>query len=195
MHCQGVPVDNVYKFVYLGGVLAADANQDYDIDKRIAMVMSRCGRLRSIFDSQEIGPWLKIRLYKASVCSLLTYGCESWTLTDRVVRKLNHTNSLMLSSITGRTVQEEARSTTSSFDLVRNIRVRRFRWLGEILRMHPDRLIFKSIVFQYVNGHGGSLTMDVPQHNDLTHLIQIAREKMTWKSLESNIPSHLRRGI
>ena len=127
MHCQGVPVDNVYKFVYLGGVLAADANQDYDIDKRIAMVMSRCGRLRSIFDSQEIGPWLKIRLYKASVCSLLTYGCESWTLTDRVVRKLNHTNSLMLSSITGRTVQEEARSTTSSFDLVRNIRVRRFR--------------------------------------------------------------------
>jgi len=98
-------------------------------------------------------------------------------MTDRVMRKLNNVNSLMLSSITGRTVQEEARSTTSSFDLVRHIRVRRFRWLGEILRMNPDRLIFKSIVFQYVNGHGGSLVMDVPQHNDLSHLTQIARDK------------------
>ena len=155
------------------------------------MSMSRCGRLRSIFDSQEIDPWLKIRLYRVSVCSLLTYGCESWTLTDKVMRKLNNINSLMLSSITGRTVQEEARSITSSFDLVRHIRVRRFRWLGEILRMHPDRLIFKSIVFQYEKGYGGSLTMDVPQHSDLTHLIQLARDKTFWKSCEANIPSHL----
>ena len=56
MHCQGTPVANVYKFTYLGGLFAADANQSYDIDKRIAMSMSRCGRLRSIFDSQEIDP-------------------------------------------------------------------------------------------------------------------------------------------
>lgn len=179
--------------IYLGGVFAADARQEYDIDKRIAMAMSRCGRLRSIFDSQEIGPWLKIRLYKASVCSLLTYGCESWVMTDRVMRKLNNANSLLLSSITGRTVQEEARSTTASFDLVRHIRVRRFRWLGEILRMHPDRLLFKSIIYQYENANSGSLTMDVPQHNDLTHLIELARDKTYWNSLESSIPSHLRR--
>ena len=54
--CQGVPVENVFKFIYLGGLLAADAQQDYDIDRRIAMAMSRCGRLRNIFDSQVIGP-------------------------------------------------------------------------------------------------------------------------------------------
>jgi len=132
-------------------------------------------------------------LYTTSVCSLLTYGCESWTLTDRVMRKLNNVNSLMLSSITGRLIQEEARSTTSSFDLVRHIRIRRFRWLGEILRMHSDRLIFKSTVFQYENNNLGSLTMDVPQHNNLIHLIQLARDKTHWKSLEANIPSHLRR--
>ena len=132
-------------------------------------------------------------LVHSSVCSLLTYGCESWTLTDWVMRKLNNVNSLMLSSITGRQIQEEARLTTSSFDLVRNIRVRRFRWLGEILRMHPDRLIFKSIVFQYENNNWGSLTMDVPQHNNLTHLIQLARDRTHWKTLEANIPSHLRR--
>ena len=68
-------VENVYKFIYLGDLLAADAQQNYDIDRRIAMVMSCCGRLRSIFDSQVIGSWLQIRLYNASVCSLLTHGC------------------------------------------------------------------------------------------------------------------------
>ena len=157
------------------------------------MAMSRCGRLRNIFDSQVIGPWLKIRLYNASVCSLLTYGCESWTLTDRVMRKLNHANSLMLSTITGRSVQEEASSTTASFDLVRHIRVRRFRWVGGILRMNQDRLLFKAITYQHENGTGGSLTMDVPQHNNLTHLTQLASDKAYWKSLEANISPHLRR--
>ena len=41
--------------------------------------------------------------------------------------------------------------------------------------------------------HRGPLTMDVPQHKDLTHLIDVARDKAYRKSHEVNIPSHLRR--
>ena len=40
--------------------------------------MSRCGRLGHLFDSPNLGPWLKIRLYVVVVVSLLTYGCESY---------------------------------------------------------------------------------------------------------------------
>ena len=40
------------------------------------LTMKRCDQLKHIFDSPEIEPRLKIRLYTVAVCSLLTYGCE-----------------------------------------------------------------------------------------------------------------------
>ena len=117
----------MFKFVYLGSVFAADGLQEYDIRVRIGKAMSHCGKLGHLFDSPALGPWLKVRLYTAAVVSLLTYGCESWFLTEEVMRKLNVCNSQMLSRITGNDVRTEARSTTSSFDVVKHIRVRRLR--------------------------------------------------------------------
>ena len=104
--------------------------------------MTRCGKLGHMFHSPDLGPRLKIRLYNAAVVSLLTYGCESWNLTQEVMRKLNGCNSQMLVRITGRSVRDEVRSTTSSFDLciVKAVRVRRLRWLGQMLRGYCSQL-------------------------------------------------------
>ena len=127
--CEGKELENenVFKFAYLGNVFAADGLRVYDIRTRIDMSMTRCGKLSHMFDSPSLGPWLKIRLYVVAVVSLLTYGCESWNLTDDVMCKLNGANSLMLSRITGNDVRTEARASTSSFDIVKHIRVRRLR--------------------------------------------------------------------
>ena len=72
--------------------------------------------------------------YVDSVVSLLTYGCESWNLTEAVMRKLNGANRQMLSRITGNDVRDESRSSTTNFDIVKHIRLRRLRWMGQILR-------------------------------------------------------------
>ena len=93
---------------------------------------------------------MKIRLYVATVCSIpiLTYGAETWDLTKAVIRKLNGANSIMLTRITGRSFREEARAESTTFDLVKSIRVRRFRWLGQILRCDPGRLIYQAVEAQ-----------------------------------------------
>ena len=101
--CKGNPLDNVFKFVYLGSIFAADGKQLYDITARIAMANKRCGQLSHIFSSSCIGPRLKLRLYIVAVCSLLTYGCESWALTDKVMRKINGANRRMLARVTAHT--------------------------------------------------------------------------------------------
>ena len=119
--CEDEPLDNVYKFKYLGALIAADAQQSFDISARVAMAMHRCGQLRHVFDSPFMGTRLKLRLYIVVVCSLMTYGCEAWTLSEKVMRKLNGANSQMLSRITGQTVRQEARSCTTSHDIVKHI--------------------------------------------------------------------------
>ena len=70
-------LENVFNFIYLGSVFSADDNQWYDIKRRVAMVMTRSDKLSYIFDSDNISLQLKLRLYRAAVCSVLIYGCES----------------------------------------------------------------------------------------------------------------------
>ena len=54
--------------------------------------------------------------------SVVTYGCESWSLTKKVMRTLNGANSLILSRITGKSVQQEARADTTTYNLLNHIR-------------------------------------------------------------------------
>ena len=192
IHCEGEELENVFKFKYLGSVFAADGQQQYDIKARMGMAMSRCGKMGHLFDSPDLGPRLKLRLYRASVISLLTYGCESWNLTQDVMRKLNGCNSQMLARITGNEVCYEARSATSSFDLVKHVRIRRLRWLGQILRGDQSRLLFKSIETQFAMNTPGNLLMDVPKNVSLDDLVTLSQDKSYWTSLEASIPSHLR---
>ena len=128
----------MYNFLYLGSAFAADGNQEDDIEsddinRRKALVMARCGRLRHIFDSEKLALDLKQRRYKkAAVCSVLIYGCESWILTDKTRRSIHNINSLLLSRITGN-APHGCRSTTHH-NLIRQIRIIRYKYLGFILK-------------------------------------------------------------
>ena len=132
--CEGEPLDNVYNFKYLGSLFNVNADQVMDVKARIARAMIRCGQLRNILDSDKIGLKLKLRLYEASVCSLLTFDCETWTLNQQILGLLNGANSRMLARFTGKSIPAEDRPTSCSLNLIHKIRQHRLRWVGHILR-------------------------------------------------------------
>ena len=68
---------NVFLFKYLGSIFAADGEHEHDLNRRITLAMNRFGELRNVFNS-DIPLMLKLKLYKAAVTSLLTYGSEAW---------------------------------------------------------------------------------------------------------------------
>ena len=185
--CEGHPLKNVFRAKYLGSVMAADGDQIHDVRARIAQAFTRCGKLRHVLDAPHLSVGLKLRLYKAAVCSILTYGCETWRLTPATMRKINGANSKMLARFTGKSIPQEARATSSTFNLVRHIRVRRFKWLGHILRAGPDRLIYQAVEEQRRLGLPGNLLMDAPVHNSLMELAIRAKDRASWGSLASNI--------
>ena len=109
----------------------------------LMMTMSRCDKLLHIFDSPHISVQVNLRLYEAAICSLLTYGCETWDLDSSTLKRINGANSVMLARITGQSIPVEAQPQTTSFNLIKKIRERRLRWLGHIIRAGPDSICTK----------------------------------------------------
>ena len=66
----------------------------------------------------------------------------------------------MLARIMGTSIREEARSVTAHFDLVKEVRVRRLKWAGCILRMDANRLLHKALEAQLDMNVQGGLLMD-----------------------------------
>ena len=187
VYCENVALDNVFGFPYLGSKFTADGDATHDVEERIARALKRWGDLRHIFTSKDLSLNIKIRLYSAAVCSVMTYGCESWPFNDRVMRRINGANSRMLASFTNRTIQQEARPISTSLNLVLRLRRTRLRWLGHILRGGRDQLTFQAVKAQFLSKTTGSLLMDAPPHTCVEDLISIAEDRKGWRALLRNL--------
>jgi hypothetical protein len=79
----------VDKFKYLGSYLTINGRDEYDVDSRIASVVSTFSALRKcIFSSYIISTLAKRSVYISVILSILLYGSESWTLTEKLLAKL-----------------------------------------------------------------------------------------------------------
>ena len=56
------------EFKIVTSIFAADGDETYDVQRRIAMAMNRMGELRHVFNS-KISFGLKLKIYKTAVCS------------------------------------------------------------------------------------------------------------------------------
>ena len=141
VECEGKALNNVFLFKYLGSLFSADgSHHQYDVTRRIILAKKRCGQLRNIFSSPDVPTATKISIYKSAVMSLLTYGCDAWTLAPKLQAHINGANASCLARITGHSIHFEASTRTQTFDIVLAIRQRKWKWLGDILRQPGDRL-------------------------------------------------------
>ena len=97
------------------------------------------------------------------------------------MRKLNgaNANSIMLSRISRNPIPQERRPATTNHNLVRSIRVIRYKFPGEILRSDRNRLVYRVVTHQYATNERGSILMEVPPHTSLMDLTHKAMDKTT----------------
>jgi hypothetical protein len=181
VNCDGNALHNIFKFKYLGSIFAADGEQSHDIQRRIALAASRCGQLRHCFDSPNISTATKIKIYKAAVVSILTYGSEAWRLTAKAKAAINGVNARLISRITGKTAHEEASPKLRTFDVLKAIRKRKHQWLGHILRMDNKRLVKHTVRLQYESGDTSNMLADAPPTVNFAQLEKIAANRKIWK--------------
>ena len=74
---------------YLGSLITSDGKDTADVEARIRQANGAFGSLlKCVFKRKDVTKEAKVAVYNSRVLSVLLYGCESWSLTQRLRDKL-----------------------------------------------------------------------------------------------------------
>ena len=79
-HIDGETMETVTDFLFLGSKITADGDCSHEIKRHLLFGRKGMTNLDSILKSRDITLPTKVRLVKAMVFPVVTYGCESWTI-------------------------------------------------------------------------------------------------------------------
>ena len=73
-------METVTDFIFLGFKITADGDCSHEIKRRLLFGRKAMVNLDSILKSRDVTLPTKVRLVKAMVFPVVTYGCECWTI-------------------------------------------------------------------------------------------------------------------
>lgn len=152
VHVDGVELEAVDKFVYLGSTLSRSVCIDDEVTHRLSKASSAFGLLKAkLWDTRGIKLKTKIKVYKATVLSVLLYACETWTTYRRHIRQLNHFHLRCLRSIMNVEWEEHIPDTeilhrADILGIDALLIQSQLRWVGHVARM-PDSRLPKQIFY------------------------------------------------
>ena len=77
---DGETVETVSDFIFLGSKITADGDCSHEIKRCLLLGRKVMTNIDSILKSRDITLPTKVRLVKAMVFPIVTYGCGSWTI-------------------------------------------------------------------------------------------------------------------
>ena len=86
---DGETMETVSDFIFGGSEITADGDCSHEIKRRLLLQRKVMTNLDSIFKSRDITLPTKVRLVKAVIFPLVTYGCESWTVKKAECQRID----------------------------------------------------------------------------------------------------------
>ena len=86
---NGVVVENVKEFTYLGAVLTNTYDDSPEIKRRITIAKNTTIALNNIWKDRSITLRTKLRLLNSLVFPIASYGSECWVLKKMDKKKVN----------------------------------------------------------------------------------------------------------
>nr|KAG5708729.1 hypothetical protein BaRGS_034946 [Batillaria attramentaria] len=142
---NGEALEEVEYFTYLGSKMTTDGDSEKEVRERILKASQAFASLKTIWRTRKISTKTKLRLFKSNVLSTLLYGAESWKMTKGISHKLevfqNRCLRRILSIFWPNTISNsELHERTNTKPITLEVRARRWRWIGHVLRMPPASL-------------------------------------------------------
>lgn len=142
----GTPLRSVDRFVYLGSTLSQTPVIDAEISLRLCKAGTAFGNLtRRLWNEHGVSIATKVKVYRAVVITTLLYGCETWTIYKRHLKRLDHFHMGCLRKIANVKWQDQLPNT----EVLRKCNIpgleallvqSQLRWCGHLVRMDDNRL-------------------------------------------------------
>ena len=130
---EGTYLKLVDKFTYLGSSVSST---EKDIVTRLTKAWTAIDKLSIIWKS-DLTDKIKYNFFQAGVMIILLYGCTTWTLTKRLVKKLDGNYTRMLRAILNKSWRQHITKHQLYGHLppiTKTIQVRRTRYAGHCWR-------------------------------------------------------------
>ena len=75
-------------FRYLGGILTEDGTSDVDVKTRLGIATTRLEGLKTLWKCRSVTLKTKIRLLHAIITATVLYACQSWTLSQASMNRI-----------------------------------------------------------------------------------------------------------
>ncbi|CAG9130127.1 unnamed protein product [Plutella xylostella] len=152
---DGQEIQYVEEYLYLGQIASFHNRQDKEIERRIENAWKSFWSMKSLMKG-ELPLSLKRKLLDSCILPVLTYGAQTWSLTNQKSR-LKVCQRAMERSILGVTRLDRVRNTTLRFatrikDVGAQTAKLKWAWAGHVMRMHPDR--WAKIITEWVPSDG-----------------------------------------
>jgi hypothetical protein len=142
---NGEPLETVEEFTYLGSVISSDNGAKKDIKSRLGKARSAFARLRPVWRSNQYSLKTKVKLYNSNVKSVLLYGSECWRVVKTDMAKIDVFHNSCLRQLCRifwprKISNKELYEMTGCKNVTTEIKRRRFKWLGHVLRMDTNSI-------------------------------------------------------
>ena len=88
IHIDHKEVEQVQSFTYLGQLITDDGKSQGEIRSRIGLAKNALSKRYKLLANKNISLKTRLRLTKCYVWSLLTYACDTWTLSKQMEAKI-----------------------------------------------------------------------------------------------------------
>ena len=156
--------------------------------------------MRKILTNMNITMRLRMRLVKCFVWSVLTYGCEAWTLDKRMKRRLEAMEMWILRRMmripwTARLTNERVMEMAGvGRELMGAVRGRQLKFLGHLLR---HDCLEKDVFLGKIEGSRArgrprikfatSLIEDIPGELTVAGLVRLAQDRNRWRFMVAHV--------
>ncbi|KAJ8735284.1 hypothetical protein PYW07_006904 [Mythimna separata] len=187
-------IEYVDEYIYLGQLIATTDTMHKEIDRRIANTWKRFWSLSEIMKNKDMPNKDKRKVYNMCILPCLTYGCQTWSLTEKLSNKITVCQNGIERSVLGVKRKDKIKLTkikneTKFKDVSKVCKTLKWKWTGHMLREKNEKWT-KIITEWYPRDGKRSKGRQIKRwEDDIKKVagpewIRIARDRDRWKSLE-----------
>lgn len=142
------------QFRYLGSIICDDGDLQHELARRISRAQGAWNTLSHVWKDNRLTVATKVRIYKASVLPVLLYGCETWAVSERQVRRLESFQIRCVKKLAKTNYLKMRDNGISYLDLLQSLSSEKAKlhtirwtmqskllsWVGHLARMDDNRI-------------------------------------------------------